>query len=89
MTKDMAYLVHVNNPAMFVQRETQDSWSNHTCPRCGESDIRRSMMRNVLERMIRWLTGFRPYRCCACLHRFWGFQRRSELKSAHQNLSVE
>jgi hypothetical protein len=49
------------------------------CPRCRKHDVRRSMTRSGFERLVVQVAQLRPYRCNACLHRFWSAIRRSPM----------
>jgi len=44
-----------------------------TCPVCRSRTVRRSVRRNLIERM-RSLTGQYPYRCFDCQTRFFAFR---------------
>ena len=45
------------------------------CPACGYTDVRRSVRRGLLERMLMILRMF-PWRCTLCKYRFYAFKRR-------------
>jgi len=45
------------------------------CPKCASLDIHRSRHRSLLERLRKFLTGKRPYRCRACGTRIWDVDR--------------
>ena len=52
------------------------------CPVCGWMDVRRSMPRGVLDRVVR-IVGLVPYRCRSCGQRFYRPQQdASELPSS-------
>jgi DNA-directed RNA polymerase subunit RPC12/RpoP len=56
-----------------------------TCPVCRSRAIRRSVRRNIVER-LRSLTGQYPYRCYDCQTRFFAFRTPHE---ASGNEAVE
>jgi predicted RNA-binding Zn-ribbon protein involved in translation (DUF1610 family) len=40
------------------------------CPHCGDTAIRRSRTRGMVDRLYRLIINWRPYRCQVCSHRF-------------------
>lgn len=44
------------------------------CPLCGWTDVRRSMPKGFLDRVVR-IVGLVPYRCRSCGQRFYRLQR--------------
>jgi len=50
------------------------------CPRCGSSDVRRSVRRNFWERLLSLV--LLPYRCEACGERFFRWRYRRGLLKA-------
>ena len=46
------------------------------CPKCGSDKVYPSRLKNDNEYFIAMVTGFDPYRCMTCQHRWWKFHRR-------------
>lgn len=64
----------IDETPVFVSTHSKKEKRKHTgreCPRCGEEAVHRSHHRGLIERIRKFLTGKRVYRCHACEWRGW------------------
>lgn len=57
------------------------------CPQCGHTRARFSH-RNLFEKLVGWVLQWRPYRCNACMRRFWWFAWKRRELERHRNTLV-